>query len=84
MLHEGGGSPNTGFRGLGALVFRGLGYRLLGVIGPLLKICCRGIVPLKKIEYSRVYADLSIVYPKPYSIYFRGTISRKGLACGFS
>ena len=31
------------------------------------------IVPLKKIEY-RVYGDPIIVFPKPYSIYTRGTI----------
>ena len=30
------------------------------------------IVPLKKIGY-RVYGDLIIIYPKPYSIYLRGT-----------
>ena len=30
------------------------------------------IVPLKQIEYW-VYGDLIIVYPKPYSIYLRGT-----------
>ena len=31
------------------------------------------IVPLKQIEYG-VYGDLIIIYPKPYSIYLRGTI----------
>ena len=31
------------------------------------------IVPLKYIEYG-VYGDLIIIYPKPYSIYLRGTI----------
>ena len=31
------------------------------------------IVPLKWIEYG-VYGDLIIIYPKPYSIYLRGTI----------
>ena len=33
----------------------------------------RFIVPLKQIEYG-VYADLIVIYPKPYSIYLRGTI----------
>ena len=33
------------------------------------------IVPLKQIEYG-VYRDLSFIYPKPYSIYLRGTIHR--------
>ena len=32
-----------------------------------------GIVPLKYIEYG-VYGDVIITYPKPYSIYLRGTI----------
>ena len=32
------------------------------------------IVHLTSIEYG-VYGDLLITYPKPYSIYFRGTIS---------
>ena len=32
------------------------------------------IVPLKWIEYG-VYGDLIIVYPKPYSVYLRGTIT---------
>ena len=32
------------------------------------------IVPLKQIECG-VYGDLIIIYPKPYSIYLRGTIS---------
>ena len=32
------------------------------------------IVPLKSIEYG-VYGDHIILYPKPYSIYLRGTIS---------
>ena len=31
------------------------------------------IVPLGLIEYG-VYGDLIIIYPKPYSIYLRGTI----------
>ena len=31
------------------------------------------IVPLKWIDYG-VYADLILIYPKPYSIYLRGTI----------
>ena len=30
----------------------------------------RFIVPLKQIDYG-VYRDLSTIYPKPYSIYFR-------------
>ena len=34
----------------------------------------RFIVPLKQIDYG-VYGDLITIYPKPYSIYFRGTIS---------
>ena len=29
--------------------------------------------PLRQLEY-RVYGDLVIIYPKPYSIYLRGTI----------
>ena len=33
------------------------------------------IVPLKYIEYM-VYRDLITIYPKPYSIYLRGTILR--------
>ena len=39
-----------------------LGYVYVGVI-----------IPLKLIEYG-VYGDLIIMYPKPYSIYLRGTI----------
>ena len=35
-----------------------------------------GIVPLKQMEY-RVYGDLIMIYPKPYSIYLRGTIGSK-------
>ena len=31
------------------------------------------MVPLKQIEYG-VYGDLITTYPKPYSIYLRGTI----------
>ena len=31
------------------------------------------IVPLKWMEYG-IYGDLIIIYPKPYSIYLRGTI----------
>ena len=31
------------------------------------------IVPLKQIEYG-VYADLIIIYPKPYSIYLEVTV----------
>ena len=38
-----------------------------------------GIVPFKYIEYG-VYGDLSIIYPKPYSIYPRGTITFNLLA----
>ena len=41
------------------------------------------IVPLKWIEYG-VYGDLVIMYPKPYSIYLRGTITlnpKPNLAC---
>ena len=33
---------------------------------------------LKQIEYG-VYGDLIIIYPKPYSIYLRGTILVKYL-----
>ena len=32
------------------------------------------IFSLKQIEYG-VYGDLLIIYPKPYSIYLRGTIT---------
>ena len=35
------------------------------------------IVPLKLIEYG-VYGDLLKMYPKPYSIYLRGTIASAG------
>ena len=35
------------------------------------------IVPLKSIEY-RVYGDLIMTYPKPYSIYLRETIEFRG------
>ena len=31
------------------------------------------IVPLKYLEYE-VYRDLIIIYPKPYSLYLRGSI----------
>ena len=34
------------------------------------------IVPRKHIEYW-VYGDLIIIYPKPYSIYVRGTVTGK-------
>ena len=34
------------------------------------------VVPLKKIEYG-VYGDLIEIYPKPCSIYLRGTIPLK-------
>ena len=34
------------------------------------------IVPLKQIDYG-VYGDLILIYPKPYSIYLRGTIAPK-------
>ena len=34
------------------------------------------LVPLKEIEYG-VYGDLTIIYPKPYSIYLRGSINLK-------
>ena len=37
------------------------------------KTLCIFIVSLKGIEYG-VYGDLFIIYPKPYSIYLRGTI----------
>ena len=39
------------------------------------------IVLLKQIEYG-VYGDLIIIYPKPYSIYLRGTIEFRVMACG--
>ena len=42
------------------------------------------VVPLKKIEHG-VYGDLIIIYPKPYSIYLRETISfqsRRSTASG--
>ena len=35
-------------------------------------------VRLKQIEYG-AYGDLIVIYPNPYSIYFRGTIGRCGL-----
>ena len=38
------------------------------------KVLLNLIVPLKKIEYG-VYGDLLVLYPKPYSIYLRGTIN---------
>ena len=34
----------------------------------------RVIVPPKYIDYG-VYGDLTTIHPKPYSIYFRGTIA---------
>ena len=37
------------------------------------------IVPLKQIEYG-VYGDFIIIYPKPYSIYLRGTIELQSTA----
>ena len=36
------------------------------------------IVPLKQMKYA-VYGDLIRIYPKPYSIYLRGTIGFEGL-----
>ena len=39
-----------------------------------------GIVPLKQIEYG-VHGDLCIVYPKPYFIYLRGTMSFFNFGC---
>ena len=36
----------------------------------------QGIVPLKSIEYG-VYEGLIRIYPRPYSIYFRGIITAK-------
>ena len=33
-------------------------------------------VPLEKLEYG-VYGDLLVIYPKPYSIYLRGTLDPK-------
>ena len=40
------------------------------------------IVPLKQIEYG-VYEGLIIVYPKPCSIYLRGTTVFRGQGSGF-
>ena len=39
-----------------------------------LKLNLEAIVPLNYIEYG-VYGDLIMMYPKPYSIYLRGTIN---------
>ena len=39
------------------------------------------IVPLRYIEYG-VYGDLIIRYPKPYSIYLRGTMRSSGTIRG--
>ena len=49
--------------------------------------CCgsrsksRSIVPLKYIEHG-VYGDPIITYPKPYSIYLRGTLIGVGAEVG--
>ena len=83
------GFSGLGLRGLG---FRGqgLGFRVQWSYGGYEKSCVtlstwylirrklwhHGIVPLKQIEYG-VYGDLIIVYPKPDSIYLRGTINPK-------
>ena len=40
---------------------------------PVQQRCPGFIVPLNKIEYW-VYVDLATIYPKPCSIYSRGTI----------
>ena len=40
------------------------------------------VVLLKYIEYG-VYGDLIILYPKPYSIYLRGTIGFRVSTCNF-
>ena len=49
-----------------------IGGAVMKTVGPELSQN-RSIVPLKKIEYG-VYGDLIIIYPKPYSIYFRRTV----------
>ena len=41
----------------------------------------QNIVPLKYIKYG-VYGDLITIYPKPYSIYLRGTIAARMLKPG--
>ena len=47
-------------------------------IGIFRLFCPWCIVALKYIEYG-VYGDLMIIYPKPYSIYSRGTIEEASL-----
>ena len=47
--------------------------RRLGSSWVAVKVGLGLIVPLKWIEHG-AYGDLSIIYPKPYSIYLRGTI----------
>ena len=42
-------------------------------VGHAFMLLPTSIVPLKQIEYG-VYGDLIIRYPKPYSIYLRGTL----------
>ena len=39
------------------------------------------IVPLKYVECG-VYGDLIMIYPKPYSIYLRGTVGLRVLSLG--
>ena len=72
----------------GALNLKPLGYTSHDFWGGILgwKVAILGylgdfgvegyIVPLKKIEYG-VYGILIITYPKPYSMYLRGTISSR-------
>ena len=50
--------------------FGSTSHSLAGCIG----VCLEAIVPLKQIEYG-VDGDLVIIYPKPYSIYLKGTIT---------
>ena len=40
----------------------------------------QNIIPLKYIEYG-LYADLIVIYPKPCSIYLRGTIGAWDILC---
>ena len=52
----------------------------LGVSSTHSRQCVQGpVVPLKKIECG-VYGDLTMIYPKPYSIYLRGTMDKDELS----
>ena len=53
------------------------GHKLMGLV-ILQASTPPPIVPFKSIE-NGVYGDLIIIYPKPYSIYLRGTIDEHGL-----